>query len=115
MYTRDVLCTDTSQVQAATLPVILQGYDVLAQAKTGTGKTIAFLLPSIQRLLSAPIPPPGTTSILILSPTRELAQQIYVTADGIFKASGHKDEYGVQVVVGGTNMQSDLRRFASHR
>ena len=48
-----------SAVQAQTLPVILQGHDVIAKAKTGTGKTIGFLLPTIERLVHAPPAPAG--------------------------------------------------------
>ena len=55
-----------SSVQAQTLPVILQGHDVIAKAKTGTGKTIGFLLPTIERL--AQIPGAGIRALAI-SPT----------------------------------------------
>ncbi|KAJ3328555.1 hypothetical protein HDU93_001428, partial [Gonapodya sp. JEL0774] len=65
-----------TKVQAATVNDILAGKDVLAQAKTGTGKTVAFLLPSIQKLLAGTLPPKGMVSVLVLSPTRELALQI---------------------------------------
>jgi ATP-dependent RNA helicase RhlE len=60
-------------VQSAALPPILAGTDVLAQAQTGSGKTAAFVLPLLQRLLSAP-PLPGPRA-LVLAPTRELAMQ----------------------------------------
>jgi superfamily II DNA/RNA helicase len=60
-------------VQAAALPPILAGADVLALAQTGSGKTAAFVLPLLQRLISAP-PRPGPRA-LVLAPTRELAVQ----------------------------------------
>ncbi|ORX36028.1 P-loop containing nucleoside triphosphate hydrolase protein [Kockovaella imperatae] len=105
-----------TEVQAATLPAILNGDDVLAQAKTGTGKTVAFLLPSIQRLLSSPMPSPQHTTILAISPTRELAQQIAVTADGLLNVGAHGgNRYRVQCVVGGTNMRTDLKQLQSQR
>ncbi|ORY35775.1 P-loop containing nucleoside triphosphate hydrolase protein [Naematelia encephala] len=104
-------CTD---VQAATLPTILAKHDLLAQAKTGTGKTLAFLIPSIQRLLSAPMPDQSHTSILVLSPTRELAQQIGVAAETLLGEKG-KGKYGVRCVVGGTNMDRDMRDLRSQR
>ena len=62
----------------------LQGTDVLAKAKTGTGKTLGFLIPSVEVLLNTQAPPPGPTSpirVLILSPTRELAAQIAVEGE----------------------------------
>lgn len=68
-----------SDVQAATLELGLAGKDLLVQAKTGTGKTMAFLLPSVERLAAlSPRPPQGEISILILSPTRELALQVRI-------------------------------------
>lgn len=105
-----------TEVQAATLPVILTGADVyvittstaavassadlfrvvyfsllsLAQARTGTGKTLAFLIPSIESLLRAkPQPAAGHISILILSPTRELAIQIEEAARGLLSGTNY--------------------------
>jgi ATP-dependent RNA helicase SrmB len=62
-------------VQAAVLPVALQGRDLMAAAATGSGKTAAFLLPIMQRLLDEPAPRAGTRA-LVLVPTRELASQV---------------------------------------
>lgn len=101
-----------TQVQAATLPAILAQHDVLAQAKTGTGKTMAFLIPSIQALLSAPMPDQSHTSILILSPTRELAQQIGAAAETLLGTDGR---YGVKCVVGGTSVDKDIKDLRNKR
>src|SRR5947209_17898217 len=60
-------------VQAATIPVALDGKDVLATAQTGTGKTLAFLVPIMEHLLKQNAP---GISALVLAPTRELAMQI---------------------------------------
>ena len=65
-----------SDVQAATLDLGLAGNDLLVQAKTGTGKTIAFLLPTVERLAKSTTPWNRNISVLILSPTRELALQV---------------------------------------
>ena len=63
----------TTPIQEQCLPVLLKGRDVLAQAQTGTGKTLAFLLPALQKLdLSKPY-----LQVLIVTPTRELAIQVY--------------------------------------
>ncbi|OXC68994.1 hypothetical protein AYX13_02283 [Cryptococcus neoformans] len=102
-----------TEVQAATLPTILAGDDVLAQAKTGTGKTLAFLVPVVQHLLSAPMPPSALTSILILSPTRELAQQINEVAERMSAALNRK--FGTRSIVGGTNMDRDIKNLKSKR
>lgn len=63
-------------VQAAVIPLLLAGRDVTAQAATGSGKTAAYLLPAMHRLLTTP-PPPGVPGprVLVLVPTRELCQQ----------------------------------------
>jgi len=63
-------------VQAQAIPVALQGADVLAQAQTGSGKTVAFALPLLERLLSAPAHTPRRVRALVLVPTRELAAQV---------------------------------------
>jgi ATP-dependent RNA helicase RhlE len=68
----DLGFTKPTPVQAAAIPVALEGRDVLACAMTGSGKTAAFLLPIMQRLAGKPR---GRTRALILSPTRELAAQ----------------------------------------
>src|SRR5947209_11987225 len=60
-------------VQAETIPAILAGRDVIGSARTGSGKTAAFLLPIIQNLLSRPAYP--GTHVLVLAPTREMAVQ----------------------------------------
>ena len=73
-------------IQSAVLPAILSGQDVLARAPTGSGKTAAFLLPLLQRLLCAPEAldeRPRLLRALILSPTRELAVQIGAAAHAL--------------------------------
>jgi ATP-dependent RNA helicase RhlE len=60
-------------VQAATIPQAMEGKDVLATAQTGTGKTLAFLIPVIERLLAKNTP---GVAALVLVPTRELAMQV---------------------------------------
>jgi ATP-dependent RNA helicase MSS116 len=88
----------------------------LAQAKTGTGKTLAFLVPAIQNLTSSlQRPPQSQTTILVLSPTRELAIQIADAATGICGALPGAADVGVQVVVGGTNIATDVSRFKRNR
>lgn len=64
-------------IQQQAIPVVLQGKDVLGLAQTGTGKTAAFILPILQRLLTGPT---RQTRALVVAPTRELAEQIYQTS-----------------------------------
>ena len=64
-------------VQTQAIPLVLSGVDVLARAQTGTGKTAAFGLPIIERLLARPSTARSKPRALVLVPTRELAQQVH--------------------------------------
>src|SRR5213079_1440019 len=82
-------------IQKEAIPAVLAGRDVIGTAQTGSGKTAAFLLPILQRLLKQP---PGRTRALVLSPTRELAAQIEVALRGLAKGTrirGHAVYGGV--------------------
>ena len=68
--------TETTPIQSRSIPEIMKGKDILGQAQTGTGKTAAFALPLLHRLLKMPR---GTIRALIIAPTRELAEQIHVS------------------------------------
>lgn len=68
-----------TSVQADAIPTMLSGADVVCKAKTGTGKTLAFLIPAIEATLKNP-PPPGSVGVLVISPARELAMQIETEA-----------------------------------
>jgi ATP-dependent RNA helicase RhlE len=63
-------------IQAKAIPFLMEGHDLLGIAQTGTGKTAAFALPILHKLLASKTAPPGTARALILAPTRELAAQI---------------------------------------
>ncbi|KAJ0797496.1 putative RNA helicase [Helianthus annuus] len=102
-------------VQEATLPVILKGKDVLAKARTGTGKTVAFLLPSIEVVVNSPPvsrdqkwPP---IQVLVICPTRELANQAAMEANKLLK---YHPSVGVQVVIGGTRITTEQRRLQTN-
>ena len=100
-------------VQGQTLPHILGGADVLARAKTGSGKTIAFLLPALEKLAAGQIDPRGDRiSVLILSPTRELATQILDETNALLR---FHEGIGAQVVYGGTNVKQDARNLRDKR
>jgi ATP-dependent RNA helicase RhlE len=74
---RDLGFTETRPIQSAVIPLALVGGDVVACAETGTGKTCAFVLPILQRLLVTPSTDAARKSrVLVLAPTRELAVQI---------------------------------------
>jgi ATP-dependent RNA helicase RhlB len=84
-------------IQAQALPVLLQGRDVAGQAQTGTGKTAAFLVTVISRLLAVPERKTGLPQALIMAPTRELSRQIHEEAQVL---SRHTDITLLEVVGG---------------
>ncbi|KAG9054606.1 hypothetical protein FS842_004674 [Serendipita sp. 407] len=98
-----------TEVQALTMGAILEGQDVMARAKTGTGKTIAFLLPAIQRYLLEANPRHGQPSILVISPTRELAGQIQKEAQKVIGNS----PWTSCTAVGGTNVDTEAKRIST--
>ncbi|RKS87416.1 ATP-dependent RNA helicase SrmB [Orbus hercynius] len=63
-------------IQSQTIPYALDNRDILGSAPTGTGKTLAYLIPAVQHLLDFPRRKPGAPRVLILTPTRELAMQV---------------------------------------
>lgn len=69
-------------IQRAAIPPILSGRDVLGCAQTGTGKTAAYLLPLLSRVVDGSLGAGGATAVLVVSPTRELAMQIDQQAEG---------------------------------
>lgn len=101
--------TSMTEIQAKTYAAALSGKDVLGRARTGTGKTIAFLLPAIERMLrSSEYEIDTNVGILVISPTRELASQIGDEAEKLL--TFHKD-MTVQVVFGGTKTARDITRM----
>lgn len=72
---------ETTPVQELTIPIILQGKDIIACAQTGTGKTAAYVLPVINEISKGKLPPEAINAI-IMAPTRELAQQIDQQIEG---------------------------------
>jgi ATP-dependent RNA helicase RhlE len=91
-------------IQAEAIPAALAGRDVLASASTGSGKTAAFLLPILQRLLEAKR---GTTRALVLTPTRELAAQIAGDAHDLARHT----RLASAAVYGGVAMGPQQRAF----
>lgn len=93
----DANFTYCTPIQAESLPVSLAGRDIAGQAQTGTGKTAAFLVTVITRLLAQSDRPRELPSVLIVAPTRELSRQIYEEAKILF---GHTEFRLIQIVGG---------------
>jgi ATP-dependent RNA helicase MSS116, mitochondrial len=96
-----------TEIQAKTFQTALSGQDLLGRARTGSGKTMAFLMIATQSVLQLP-PQKSGISILILSPTRELASQIASQAEQLM--TFHPD-FSVQVMFGGNNKNADTQRL----
>jgi len=95
-------------IQAQAIPPVLAGRDLLGIAQTGTGKTAAFMLPSIDRLREAGRQTPfKSCRMLVLAPTRELAGQIAQSAKDYGALAGLK----VQSIVGGTSVNKDRNKL----
>ena len=97
--------TELTPIQTESIPPILQGRDVIGLAQTGTGKTAAYVLPILQRLLKAPRRQVGAA---IITPTRELAEQINGVINNL---ANHTELYSI-AVYGGTNMEQQVLELA---
>jgi ATP-dependent RNA helicase RhlE len=95
--------TTPTPVQASAIPPALEGKDVLATAQTGTGKTLAFLIPVLERMMAQE--KHRHVSTLILVPTRELAMQVHEVYEGL---RGRK-ETPAALVMGGTSEQRQIQ------
>ena len=70
---------EPTPIQAQSIPAALANQDIMASAQTGSGKTAAFLLPSLQKIIKRSEQPGKGPRVLVLTPTRELAQQVEKT------------------------------------
>jgi ATP-dependent RNA helicase RhlE len=93
-------------IQLKSIPPIMRGRDLIGLAQTGTGKTAAFVLPILQRLLASPR---NDVRALIISPTRELAEQTSEMTNELGKQTGFRS----MAVYGGVNMEQQIRRLNS--
>jgi ATP-dependent RNA helicase RhlE len=101
--------TTPTPIQAKAIPDLLKGRDLLGIAQTGTGKTAAFALPIIQRLIDEPRPHVSATArVLVMAPTRELVAQI---ADS-FRTYGRHARVRVAVIVGGVGHGPQVQAMA---
>src|SRR5262245_55450820 len=96
-------------IQALTLPIALDKHDVIGQARTGTGKTLAFALPILQHLLDTPRGKPRAPRPLVVVPTRELAIQV---ADDMRTAASRTD-VNVVTLYGGRAYEPQIEALAS--
>ncbi len=99
---QDVGYERPSPIQAAAIPHLMAGHDLLGQAQTGTGKTAAFALPLLSRLEAGN----RNTQILVLAPTRELALQV---AEACQRYAKHMPDFHVLPIYGGSSYETQTR------
>ena len=95
--------TTPTPIQEKSIPLILQGKDILGSAQTGTGKTAAFCIPILELLMKSP-----RGSLLVMIPTRELAKQVL---DVINSLLGFKSSINTATLIGGESMSKQLSQL----
>lgn len=100
--------TKMTEIQRRGIPPSLTGRDVLGAAKTGSGKTLAFLIPVVEMLSSLRFKPRNGTGVIVVSPTRELALQIFGVARELM--AHHSQTYGI--VIGGANRRAEAEKLS---
>ncbi|KAH7093608.1 ATP-dependent RNA helicase HAS1 [Paraphoma chrysanthemicola] len=96
-----------TEIQRKAIPPLLSGKDVLGAAKTGSGKTLAFLIPAIEMLSAMRFKPRNGTGVIVVSPTRELALQIFGVARELMEK--HSQTYGI--IIGGANRRAEAEKL----
>lgn len=97
-----------TEIQQRGIPPLLAGRDVLGAAKTGSGKTLAFLIPAVEVLSALRYKPRNGTGVIVVSPTRELALQIFGVARELM--AHHSQTYGI--VIGGANRRAEVEKLS---
>ncbi|KAI0343919.1 DEAD-domain-containing protein [Trametopsis cervina] len=96
-----------TSIQEKSIPPLLAGKDVLGAARTGSGKTLAFLIPAVELLHRLKFKPRNGTGIIIVSPTRELALQIFGVAKELM--AHHSQTFGI--LMGGANRKAEADKL----
>ncbi|KIY49734.1 DEAD-domain-containing protein [Fistulina hepatica ATCC 64428] len=99
---------ETTDIQAKSLPVSLKGKDVLGAARTGSGKTLAFLIPILEILYRRKWGPTDGLGALVISPTRELAVQIF----DVLRSIGGYHSFSAGLVIGGKSLKDESDRLS---
>jgi ATP-dependent RNA helicase DDX18/HAS1 len=96
-----------TEIQAKTIPLSLSGADIMGAAKTGSGKSLSFLIPAVEAVLKSKHLP--GTKVIILTPTRELALQLYNLAKDLLMY--HKETCAL--IIGGANRKTEAEKLKS--
>lgn len=100
--------THMTEIQAQSIPPLLEGRDILAAARTGSGKTLGFLIPAIELVYKLKFMPRNGTGVVILSPTRELAMQTFGVLRELMQFHSHT--YGL--IMGGADRKTEAVKLS---
>jgi len=96
-----------TEIQGQTIPHLLEGRDLVGAAKTGSGKTLSFLIPAVELIYKLKFMPRNGTGVIIISPTRELSMQTFGVLRELLKH--HYHTYGL--IMGGANRNSEAQKL----
>jgi len=99
-----------TEIQALAVPTAITGHDLIASSKTGSGKTLAYLLPTMQRLMRQKALSKKDPRVLILTPTRELAKQVYAQLRSLVSGT----PLNAVLVLGGENFNDQAKALAKN-
>ncbi|KAJ0314536.1 hypothetical protein Brms1b_006794 [Colletotrichum noveboracense] len=97
-----------TDIQSRAVPLALKGHDILGAAKTGSGKTLAFIIPVLEKLYRARWTEFDGLGALIISPTRELAAQIF----DVLRKVGRNHAFSAGLVIGGKSLKEEAERLS---
>jgi ATP-dependent RNA helicase DDX18/HAS1 len=100
--------THMTEIQAKTVDQLLDGKDLMGAAKTGSGKTLGFLVPVVELMYKLKFMPRNGTGVIIISPTRELSMQTFGVLQEILKY--HHHTYGL--IIGGSNRKEEAKKLS---
>jgi len=103
----DMGFTTMTEIQSQTIPHLLEGRDLVGAAKTGSGKTLSFLIPAVELVYKLKFMPRNGTGVIIISPTRELSMQTFGVLRELLKH--HYHTYGL--IMGGANRNSEAAKL----
>lgn len=99
-----------TEIQHQAIPAAMSGHDLIASSKTGSGKTLAFLLPALQRLIKNRALTKKDPRVLILTPTRELAKQVFAHLKSVSAGT----QFKAALILGGENFNDQVKVLDKH-
>lgn len=100
--------TEMTEIQAKAIPKLLEGRDLRGTAKTGAGKTLAFVIPAVELIHKLKFKPRNGTGVIVISPTRELSMQTFGVLREVMQE--HTQTYGL--IMGGADRKSEAAKLA---